>query len=480
MTSIERILQTHGPMMSSKLASVLRQDEGLSINTASQKVSRDRSILRVKGFYTSGQSFCYLANHQTDPNFFEQIIASLEEHGRKYWYCLNAIKMSGGILSSKYLECYTNYPVLPLRSHIPFKDVLQKFIDNNILIRSEGYYLLMPKFNQTILNFSQYTTLEMIKDDILSNFNSLTRNIGLVSYYTGQKFAEFGKFTWGFKGVCPINSLKANGKLGFVLADLLFGHKVHEKDIRFFIDKIKTIQSFNNASKVIPFLLVDDLEPKAFEVLKKNGVVVGFIKELFGQKYADTLKDLVTVLNNAGASLKTEPNKYLDLIQELKKYNSGLANNIKGTLFEFLIAHLHSIKANNSIDLGREIFENNKRHEIDVLAIYNDKVVFAECKATKAKVDNGLIEKWKGEKIPAFRQWANKQETWRNKKLEFEYWATSGFEDEAEKILCSLSKSATSIKVSYYNGQDIRNKAVEAKNKKLKEAVDNYFLNSNI
>lgn len=204
------------------------------------------------------------------------------------------------------------------------------------------------------------------------------------------------------------------------------------------------------------------------------------MKELFGQKYADTLKDLVTVLNNAGASLKTEPEKYLDLIAELKKYNGGLANNIKGSLFEFVVGHFHSTKSNSSIDLGREIFENNKRHEIDVLAVYNDRAVFAECKAVKGRIDKENIDKWTNGKIPAFRQWANRQETWRNKKIEFEYWAVNGFDDEAEDTLKRMSISASSIKVSFFSGEDIRQKAVEMKNKKLKEAIDNYFLKPSV
>jgi hypothetical protein len=480
MTTTQKLLEDKGPMMSSKLASLIEKKEKISNNTASQKVSRDKTILKVKGFYSSGQSFCYLEKHTTEPDFFKKIMSSMETAGKKYWYCLNALEMTGGIISQKFLECYTNYPISPLKSHIPFKEVLQRFVSNGILIFSYNYYLLQPKFNQSYSNFSQYSTLEMIKEDILNNFHSITKNIGLVSYHTGETFAEFGKLKWAFKGVCPINGLKTNGKFGFLLADILFGHLIYEKDVQFFVDKIKMIQTFKNASRLLPFLLVDDLQPKALELLKKNGIAVGFIKELFGQKYADTLKDLVSVLNNAGASLKKDPNKYLDLIDELKKYNNGLANNIKGTLFEFLIGHFHSAKSNSSIDLGREIFENSKRHEIDVLAVYSDKVIFAECKATKSKVDKEKIDKWKSEKIPAFRQWANKQETWKNKILEFEYWATSGFERDAEIILKYISNSASTIKISYYSGQDIRNKAVETKNKKIKEAVDNYFLKTSV
>jgi hypothetical protein len=74
----------------------------------------------------------------------------------------------------------------------------------------------------------------------------------------------------------------------------------------------------------------DSLDHEAMMWLKENGVVLGFIKELFGAKYAEILNDLITVLANEGASLANDPNKYLELIAELRKYNDGLLKNIKG------------------------------------------------------------------------------------------------------------------------------------------------------
>jgi hypothetical protein len=480
MTTAQKILQSKGPMLSGALVDRLQRANKITRNTASQKVTRDKAISKYKGFYNSGQAFCFLESHIKEENFFDKLLDSMHENGKKYWYCLNAIRMNGGILSQRYLECYTNYPILPLASHVPFKQVLQNFVSNGILIFNGSYYLIAPKFNQAYFKFYQYTTIEMIKDDILKNFHSYCRNIGLISFHTGELFAEFGKFAWGFKGVCPVNGLKTNNKFGYLLADILFGHAIHVEDVQFYIEKIKTIKQFKNASKILPFVLVDDLEPKALTALKSNGIIVGFIKELFGQKYAATLKELVNVLNNAGASLKKDPDKYLDLIWQLKKYNEGLANNIKGTLFEFVIAHIHSFDSNNSIDLGREIYENDARHDIDVLANYNDKVVFAECKATVSRIDRDEIDEWKGQKIPAFRKWAQKQETWKNKKLEFEYWATNGFDSDAEVMLKDLVKSSKKIKISYFTGEDLRARTLRMKNKKLKEALDNFFLRTDV
>jgi hypothetical protein len=476
MTFAEKILDSTGPLMSSDLSYQIHKDYGIKINTASQQLSRDKSILKIKGFYSSQQSFCYLDKHLKENHFFDVLLNSMFKHGRKYWYCLNAIKINGGILNKKYLECLTNYPIQPLSSHIPFDKVMQNFIKNGILIFDANYYMVAPRLNQKHIGLSHYKTIELIKEDILKNFHTLTKNIGLISFKTGEVFSEFGKFKWSFKGLCTLNGLKVNETFGYLLADILFGHSIRKDDIKFFLEKIKTIQSFKNASKIFPILIVDDLNPQALNLLKKNGIIIGFVKELFGQKYADTLKELVNVLNNAGASLKKDPNKYLNLIAELKKYNEGLANNIKGALFEFVIGHIHSLDSNSSIDIGREIFSENGKHEIDVLAIYNDKIVFAECKATKSQIDEQTIDKWKGRKIPAFREWAKKQDIWKDKKLEFEYWSISGFDQNAQIILNNLIKTSSQIKVSYYSGNDLRLKTLKMKNRKLKEAVDNYFL----
>ena len=101
MTTSEKILQNSGPLMSSKLV-LVEIEEKIEKNTASQKVSRDKSILKFKGFYSSGQSFCYLDKHISEADFFEKLLKSMEESGKKYWYCLNAIKMTGGIISQMF------------------------------------------------------------------------------------------------------------------------------------------------------------------------------------------------------------------------------------------------------------------------------------------------------------------------------------------------------------------------------------------
>lgn len=475
MTSTENLLFKHGPMMSSELSRKLASREKIPLNTTSQKISRNNKIEKIKGFYLSNQSFCFLENHRNQDFFYDTFVKSLYSFGKKYWYCINALRIHGGTLSKEFLECYTNYPIKPLKGHLPFNKVMQKFVEQGILVYNSSYYSIAPKFTINRTSSIASKTIEIIKKDTLTSFQSLVKNIGLISFNTGEFFGEYGKFRWSFKGVSTVNGIFTNGKPGFLLADILLGSSIYKDDVNFFIEKIKHIQSFKNAPRIIPFIIVDDLNKDALILLKQNGVVIGFIRELFGQKYAQTLKELVTILTNAGASLKKNPEKYLDLIEQLKKYNEGLVNNIRGMLFEYMVGHIHTADC-QSVDLGREIIENSSRHEMDILAIYSDKVVIAECKALKGKVDIEVIDKWITVKIPAFKVWFDKQETFKKKKLEFEFWSTSGFTDLAIGKLEGFSKSVKKFKISYFEAAEMREIAFSMNNKKLKDALDNFFL----
>lgn len=480
MTSIVAVLKARGPLLSSELSKEVASIESIAFNTASQRIVRSTDIERIKGFFVSGQSLCFLKEHALTETLLSSLNKNLFESGRKYWYCLNAVNLHGGTISQRFLECYTNYPVSPLKSHIPFKEVMQNFVKSDILVFDGADYHFSPKLIRQFPNTFYLRTIEAIKDDILENFHSLTRNTGMISYNSGEKFPEFGKFRWAFKGTSAISGLTQNNKSGFLLADILIGTSIKENDILFFIDKLKKIKSFQNSANILPFLIVDNLSKEALLQLKRNGIVVGIIKELFGERYAESLKELISILNNAGASLKKTPDKYLDLLAELKKYNEGLVNNIRGALFEFLVGHIHSTKANSSIDIGKEIVVDNSRHEMDVLAIYPDEVVIAECKATKSMIDEEDIDKWLGVKLPAFRKWVSKQETWSKKKVRFEYWSVSGFTDGALLILQDRKINASKFSLEYFGSGEIRNEVLTIRNKKMKEALDDFFLKPNV
>jgi hypothetical protein len=475
MTPLQKILFDEGPMISSELAKKFAAVSGIKINAASQRISRELNIEKISGFFKSNQSFVFLPDHVKDGSVYPALSEVMRIYGQKYWNTLNAVYSNGGVIDRLFLECYTSYPIEPLKSHIPFDEVMKMFVGENILVAQQTQYALSPKLHPKSSSRFVGNTMEQIKISVLDHFSTWCKNTGLVSFETGQKFAEFGKFRWGFKGVSAISGLRQNGNLGFVVADILLGRQIYKEDVTFFIDKLEIVQSFKNSSRLLPYFLVDDLHPDALRLLKEKGIVIGFISELFGDKYSELLKELIAILKGVENGLTgATPDKYLELIKELRRYNTGLLNNIKGALFEYMVAHIHVMKG-SKIEIGREIYDTTGSHEIDVKAEGYDYITFAECKAYKAPISTDKINSWIRRKVPAFKRWHSKQENLNKLKFSVEYWSATGFTDEALEMLLAFKEKAT-FPVRVFGPEQIHLIASETNNKNLEEALNTYFL----
>lgn len=480
MTFIEQILVEHGPMMSGQLSKLLSLKENSSENTASQKISRSKQVIKIKGFFSSQQSFCYLEEHKRSYNLYELLSSAMFEYGRKYWYCLNALKLNNGMILKEELECYTNYPIEKLKGHKPFSEIMSNFINAKIVSYENDCYYFTPGFSSNIMNIVKSKVISQIKRSVLNDFMNVIKNIGLVSYNTVELFAEYGKFRWGIKGVSYISGLKNGNSPGFLLGDIILGNSFYDIDIDFFIKKIEQILSFSKAPRLIPFLIVDNLHEKALNELKKKGIIVGFIGELFGEKYVDALRELVGMLNNIGASLQDSPEKFTKLISELEVYNKTLIYNIKGSLFEYFVANLIQRNYPNNIEIGRIIYGENKKHELDVFAYNTDNVIIIECKATQSAIDEDEIIKWQRSVIPLVREYIRTQQIISDKNIIFEYWSISGFSPKAKKRLEDFKRNTSAFEINYLDAFDIKAHIDKLKNKSLSNTFNNYFLKSNL
>jgi hypothetical protein len=91
MTLMEKLLNRKGPLMSNELASLIEKSENINYNTASQRVARNKNILKIKGYFISNLSLCYLEKHIEDGLLFDSLNKAMFENGKKYWYTLNAL-----------------------------------------------------------------------------------------------------------------------------------------------------------------------------------------------------------------------------------------------------------------------------------------------------------------------------------------------------------------------------------------------------
>ncbi|UKI18491.1 MAG: hypothetical protein L6V80_03100 [Bacteroidales bacterium] len=93
----------------------------------------------------------------------------------------------------------------------------------------------------------------------------------------------------------------------------------------------------------------------------------------------------MNLMENAGAILKTNPEQYLSLLANIEKLAIGKTNNLKGDLFEMTVGYYHG-QICQSLEIGKNVYYEQEHREIDVFALYQNKVVVAECKGYNKKI----------------------------------------------------------------------------------------------
>lgn len=207
--------------------------------------------------------------------------------------------------------------------------------------------------------------------------------------------------------------------------------------------------------------------------------MVGFIDKLFGTEYIELIKSLIQVVENAGAILKKNPERFLDLMKKLSKLVDGKIGNLRGDLFELAVGYFHGQFCNN-LDIGKKIFYDGEKREIDVFASYTGELRIAECKGYKNALNRSYVHEWLTKKIPVIRRWALDQEAYRKKDIIFELWCTGGFDESAIELLENHQKSSSKIKIEFFDLDKIMEKAKKLESSKFQEVLEEYYIKADI
>ena len=474
---IENLLKKQGPKLSNDLINFLTSNYAISENTARKRLSRLKPpVTKVRGLFSRNQAFYHLQHQYKKPEFYDALITAFKSSGGQYYTIIQAIEFHYGYIKKEQIAAYSSSPVDNLKGHKKIDNIVNKLIELEVLYKEGDYY----KLNQIVSineNFNQFKAVETAKNFVLIQFHDWTRNIGLTSYNTGTFYSQFGKFSWGFVSPSYVTTLtrfnNSNITPGFVIADILIGNKIELSAIQFFIQKIDTVKTLKGLSNFLPFLIVDEIELETLKYLKGKGVILGFVDQLFGTEYKELLKSLINTVTNAGAILKRNPDAYLNLIEKLDKLVGGKTNNLRGDLFELAVGYYHSNFC-QSLDIGKLINYKGQIKEIDVFAIYADKLVIAECKGYKNKIDKPQLEDWTNNKIPIIRKWLLEQSFYLNKKLVFEFWSSGGFTDDAKKFIKNINTKKYELLFIDEKGLIERSKNIPSK--KFKDILRKYYI----
>lgn len=481
---IIKILKLEGPMLSGELAKKIKMKYNTTNENARQIISRAKSpVQKLKTInFSNRQRYVYLEEQYNKEKYKDNLYEALKKAAKNYYQILIAIENNGGFISKKVLASYVSAPVKDLKGHLRYDKLIENLINLGFIdeFDDEYYQLLYPL---TKLNISRTKALEFAQKQVISDLNNLMRNLNLVAYNSSKTFfqeAEFAKFQWAFSSPSYITGLfnKKNNKLGFFICDIKIGKKLIEEDIKFFIDKLDIIKNFKKLSNFTPIIVASSYDKETHQKLKEKGIVVSTVKDLFSEKYVELLEKLIEIMTNSAAIISKNPK----ILEELAKENEllkGKMGNLFGDLFEISVGYYFFnlgckyLDMNKIIEFQKENEIKKTKREIDIYVEKNNKLIIVECKGRKNYLNFEETEKYLKEKIPIIYEGLRKNNS--NQEIVFELWSTGGFSEEALKLLEEYKEKIKKYKISYFNKNEIEEKAKKSNCEILKKSIKSIF-----
>jgi len=484
MKRVIEILKQEGPLLSGNLAEKLIEKFGISPEAARKVISRTNEPVR-KLFninFDNKQKYLYLDDHFSSGELHSGLLEILNKSSKAYYAFIQAIIFHNGFINKKQLPSYTFSPIKPLKGHRSAEKIISDLLKANIIINYNDEVYQLSGLLFQLSNYSRFKAIEVAKRITLEQFNDWARNMNIIAYNMGRFFdstAEFYKFQWSFTApsYLGVGSSITKKPSTFVAMDILLGKDIEEIDILYLIKKLKIIYNAKNVASIIPVLILDrSISPNAFKLLKNEGIMIGFIDQLFGRQYSELLKSLINVIENSAAIISKNPDLLVELMDKLSVLE-GKSYNLRGDLFELAVGYYYSA-ISQFFEINKLIIDpkTNKKKEIDVFAkCPKDEIIIVECKGYNYPVDEEYINKWLNDNIPAIRRWLLTQDDYSKKKIIFEIWSTSGFNKEAERLLEEKAKNTKIYTIRYLGKKEILDASKEQGNKNLQKIVQKYF-----
>ena len=286
MTIIEKILEEHGPMLSGQLGELLQTQLSLSPEAARKQISRSLGKVKRKGgFFTNKQFFIYLQNQEYTEPYYDALIDALKTSARRLYVLVHALIVNKGFIKSQEFANYAFSPVKNLKGHKRFDAIVLDLIELGLIAHDSintVYVLNKEIFDTKAIDPQKSKAIEVARNFIANQFMDWSRKIGLTSYHSGQTNGEFAKFQWAYTSPSYAGTITTGTKTGlqpgFIIADILIQSKAGVDDVSFFIEKVATLRALKGLPRYLPFLIIESATDDALQLLKKNGVVVGFNK----------------------------------------------------------------------------------------------------------------------------------------------------------------------------------------------------------
>ena len=321
------LLNKYGPMLSGELARKFEHEYGASNTAARQALSRAKKPVNkiCTLSFDKNQKFFYLESQYMSNRYIERLMDAIKQSSQINWVYICAFQSQNGFVAKSILPSLVSSPIKNVKGHKLHQRVIDDLLKCGIIVEyNETHWMLAEWASIQNRSIARAVGLETVKKQVVNDFASWAQNINLIGYDSAKVLsasAEFANFQWALTAPAYIQPLYDTEKIrpGFVVADIFYGRTATEEDINFFLDKLSVIRTFKKLPAFMPVFLVENITREALMILKENKVMVALIKNVFDEKYAKLLAEIVSVFSHSSAIISKNPEKIETLFSEIAK-----------------------------------------------------------------------------------------------------------------------------------------------------------------
>ena len=392
---------------------------------------------------------------------------ALRASGSAYGVALDSMVSRGGIIPIGHFASISGSP-MRLRKHVANEHLLANLEKLELLGRTTfdgvGEALVVRGYGEPTALHALRARL-IVEDILLSHLADWLRKTSMVSWGTTRTRSAtsgsgFGQHEWDLSAPSYVHPFRgySKGRLnpGFVVADVLLGKQLARNEVQYFIKKCDTLRTQKAIRPFMAMFVASGFSKDAFQAGKKAGLLFVTPQALFGAEIGEALGKLLDTLTNAAAAAK-QPGVVEELFSKLSAIE-GAASNLRGPLFELIVAHLIREKEAGTIDIGNIVRDPDlpsRTVEIDVLLIQGRAEIKAyECKGKLGNLSVSKDEamKWFTEQVPVIRRSFLAQPRYANAKFNFELWTTGKFGQDAVQYLKDQQSKTNKFSIAWKDG----------------------------
>lgn len=487
---ISGLLKARGPMLTSEVAQVLK-DDGVQSAAARQRTSRlPQDTTALKGVtFPKRKRFIFHVDDLGTGRYYRALEKAIHAESPPLSAALRALDCRQGIMPLSQFTIACGSPIRQ-KNQVSAERALAGLLSANLVqkIDVSGIGECLVRGGTGGISSERVATMRArlaAESFLLDAMAGWLSRMNMVSPHVvkirGQGAnPEFSTFEFDLCGpsyLVPLVHFKGGKKVpGFMVADVILCGELDEASVEPFLRKCTLLMNARGRRPFMPMLIAEGFTPEALNRCRSAGIMATRAETLFGRDVAMALGSLLEVLSSAAA---VSPER-LDHIFKRLSAIEGAAGNLRGALFEMVVSHMVTEIEGGSASIGVLLKnpQSGKCAEIDVLLRRQKQVTCYECKGHQptnvTKVAE--VERWVKDRLPT--SYGAILEQHPTAQVTFEYWTCGIFDADALDFLSKAAASTKRYKISWKSGGEIRSYANGLDARGVKKHLADHFFSS--